>query len=90
MTQEEIKEYIEDHGYDSVMLFESPDYHDAFIGISTDDRAVYSFSRMVESLMAEDGMSEDDAIEFIEFNTIRALPYMGSESPIVVRDECLS
>ena len=33
---------------------------------------------MVLSLMNADGMSEEEAIEFIEYNTIRALPYASS------------
>ena len=41
---------------------------------------------MVESLMLEDDMSYDEAIEFIDFNTVRALPYMGEKSPIIMYD----
>jgi len=38
---------------------------------------------MVEHLMREDGMEYEDAVEFIEYNTIRALPYIPSH-PIVM------
>ena len=38
---------------------------------------------MVEHLMEEDEMEEEEAIEFIDYNTIRALPYMGDNVPII-------
>lgn len=38
---------------------------------------------MVECLMEEDGMEYEDAVEFIEYNTIRALPYIP-EHPIIM------
>lgn len=31
------------------------------------------------------GWDCDDAVEFIEYNTIRACPYMGERAPIVMR-----
>ena len=84
MSQEEIKEYILEQGYDEVVVFDNPDYASAFIGISSDDRAVYDYDKMVQHLMEEDGMDETDAIEFIEYNTIRALPYWYDKAPVVV------
>lgn len=36
--------------------------------------------------MLHDGMDSDEAIEFIEYNTIRALDYMGPNAPIVAID----
>ena len=40
----------------------------AFLGVSTDDRAIYDFDLMVESLMEEEGMTEEDAAEWIDYN----------------------
>ena len=42
---------------------------------------------MVECLVKEDGMTEEEAIEFIEYNTIRAIPYFGPNAPIVLMNE---
>lgn len=84
-----IEAMITENGYEDVIIFKSPDYEDAFIGISHDNRAVYSYSKMVECLMKEDGISEIDAIEFIDYNTIRAIPYMGEYAPIVVYDNMI-
>ena len=38
---------------------------------------------MVEHLMTVDNMSSEDAIEFIEYNTM-SIPYAGSLAPIVL------
>lgn len=36
---------------------------------------------MAEYLVEEDGMTPEEAYEFIDYNTIRALPYMGDMRP---------
>lgn len=82
-----VEDKIECMGFEDVVIFKNPDYESAFIGISDDGRAVYDFDLMVQSLMKEDSISDIDAIEFIEYNTIRALPYFNSEgngSPIIL------
>lgn len=77
------REKIENAGYEDIVIFDNPSFDDALIGVSTDDRAVYDFEKMVECLMIEDDMSYEEAAEFIDFNTIRSLPYVGG-SPIIV------
>ena len=83
MTQEELKENLVANGYEDVVVFENPDYASAFIGVSEDNRAIYSYEDMVIHLMETDGMTEEEAAEFIDYNTIRALPYIEN-SPIVM------
>ena len=39
---------------------------------------------MVAWLQENEGMDETEAIEWIEYNTIRALPYAGDQAPIVM------
>ena len=75
-----------DNGYDDVIIFENESYDDALIGVSEDRRAIYSFEKMVEWLMKKDNISEEEAIEWIEYNTIRSLPYIGNKAPIVMFD----
>ncbi len=81
------RDTLSELGFDGAIVFENPDYDDAIIGTSNDDRVVYSFNKMVECLMKEDGMTEEEAIEFIEFNTLRAIPYFGPNAPIVLMNE---
>lgn len=74
-------------GFEDAIVFDNPSYDDAIIGTSHDDRVVYSFEKMVECLMNDDGMSYEDAVEFIEYNTLRAIPYFGPNAPIVLMNE---
>lgn len=39
---------------------------------------------MIECFVSESGCTDEEAIEFIDYNTIRALPYYGECAPIVV------
>ena len=59
------------------------DFCSAFIGVSDEGRAVYDYNKMVESLM-EDGMDEEQAIDWISYNTVRSLPYQGPLAPIIL------
>lgn len=72
-------------GLEEAVVFENPDYDSAIIGYDANsERVVYDYDKMVEHLMDE-GWDCDDAVEFIEYNTIRACPYMGERAPIVMR-----
>lgn len=86
MTLEQLKENLCEMGYEHVVIFEDPDYAEAFIGISNNDRAVYDYEKMIECLSGE--MSEEDAIEFIDYNTIRSLSYVEG-APIIVFSQIL-
>ena len=46
--------------------------------------ACYDYARCVEILMKRDGMSEEEAEEFLEFNTIGA--YVGEHTPLFLHD----
>ena len=68
----------------NMIVFKDFDYDSALIGYSEDYRAIYDYDLMIEYLMNEQGMSDIDAIEWIEYNTLRALPYYGQEAPIIM------
>lgn len=65
-------------------MFCNPSYEDALIGITEDGRAVYDYQKMVAWLVEHDGMNEEDAEEWIVYNTIGALPYAGGGAPIIM------
>ncbi len=85
----ELKETLNEMGYESVVVLENPSYLKAIIGISDNGALCYSYEKMIHSLMEEDKMTYEDAMEFIDYNTIRALPYASSmgERPIVIYDD---
>lgn len=77
------REKLELYG-DNLIVFENPDYDSAIIGVTHDDRVVYDYDKMIVSLMDTDGMSAEEAAEFIDYNTIRAIPYAGEGAPVVI------
>ena len=84
MTLDEIKEYVAEYNPDALVF---DDFCDAFIGVSDDGsthRAVYDYNKMVRSLVENDKMTEEEAIDYISYNTIRSLPYYGDSAPIVL------
>lgn len=82
-TEDDIRELIEEYEYEDVLIFSNPDYASAFIGISDDNRAIYDYDKMVKYLMDRDGMTDIEAVEFIDYNTIRSLSYFD-EAPIIM------
>ena len=77
-------ERVKDAGYDDVLLIANPSYDDALIGVTEDGRAVYDFEKMVAWLVENDGMDDLEAVEWVEYNAVRALPYEGDRAPIIV------
>ena len=77
------KERVLAAGYEDVLLSDNYSYDDALVGVTEDHRAVYDFDKMVDWLMQTEGFDNMDAIEWIEYNTLRSLPYFGENAPIV-------
>lgn len=73
-----------DMGHEEAVVFDGPDYDDAIVGVTDEGRVIYDYNAMVRCLMQQDGISEEEAIEFIEYNTMRALQYAGPEAPIIM------
>jgi len=70
----------------SDMIMMADGFEDAFIGIGTQFNrhfAIYDREACIKVLMDRDGMSEDDAEEFFEFNVLGA--WVGHGTPVFVR-----
>lgn len=81
----DVEDRLINAGYENVIYFTDYGYNDALIGVDTNNRAVYDFSKMVKWLVKEEGFENDiEAIEWIEYNTCRALPYIGDNAPIIM------
>lgn len=78
------EERLIEYGYEDVKFLVNESYDDALIGVSDDGRAIYDFSLMIEWLMTKYGWSDMESIEWIETNTLRALPYFGEDAPIIM------
>ena len=95
MTNDELKCLIKDLVDDEdelnkIIVLEGDEFADGAIGLSEDNQVVYDYDKMVESLVKYDEMSEEEAIEWIEYNTLRSLPYIDSDykKPIIIRSFC--
>jgi hypothetical protein len=58
-------------------------FDDAIMGVDLNSevpRVVYSVEKMVFILMRRDDMSEDEALEYLDFNVFQA--YLGEGTPI--------
>jgi hypothetical protein len=69
------------------IVFDNHAYDNSIIGTTFDGRAIYSFELMTEELIIDENWTYDEAVEWIEYNTIRALPYAGEKAPLVVYSE---
>ena len=78
------KEILVDMGYEHYIIFTNPDYDDAIIGISHDDRVIYDYDKMIAHLMDHEDMTGEEAADFMSYNTIRSIPYAGEYAPIVM------
>ena len=69
------------------VVFDNHAYDNSIIGTTFDGRAIYDFDKMTEELMQDEGWTDQEAIDWIEYNTIRALPYGGEKAPLIVYTE---
>ena len=72
---------------DLIYLGNKPEqYQDAIVGITYDNNhVIYSVEKFVECLMKE-GMSHEDAEDWIGCNTSRSIMYMGENAPILMSE----
>ena len=92
MTRQDIFDEIESRGFEDTVILDDPSFDDAIIGITEDGHLIYNYDSMVNNLVdnyIKKGLNEDEAytsaIEWISYNTIRAIPYMKSygKEPII-------
>lgn len=70
---------------DGAIILDNPSFDKSIVGYTSDGRLVYDFDKMVYEFAFDNDLDEFiDAIEFIEYNTERALPYMGERAPLII------
>jgi len=78
--------------YEDLELLKADGFDDAVLGVACVKQTgvyvlVYSRTKCIEILMTRDGMTEEDAQEYFDFNVEGA--YVGEKTPIWVDDELL-
>ena len=84
MVKPEIREKLSE----GALVFDNPSYDNSIIGETFDGRAIYDIESMAEELASDDEITIEEAMDFIDYNAIRSLPYAGEKAPVVVHIEC--
>ena len=69
---------------EEAIIFNNAAYDNSIIGITINDEVVYDYNLMVQELMDDNGWTVDEAIDWLEYKTIRALPYFNEGKPIIM------
>lgn len=77
-----LDEYCNENGFDNTVVFDNPYYDNSIVGITAEGRLVYDYQKMVEEFAKDNGVTELEAIEFIDYNTVSA--YFGENTPIII------
>lgn len=83
MVKPEVRERLNN----DALVFDNPAYDNSIIGQTFDGRAIYDVEAMAEELAADDEITIEEAMDFIDYNAIRSLPYAGEKAPVVVHVE---
>ena len=79
-----IEDKLLENGCEDAAFFIGAPFDDAVIGVSESGAVIYDFDLIVEGFMKYDGMSAEEASEWVEYNVIQALPHMGEQAPIIM------
>ena len=82
-TVDELCEYLKAQDHEETMFFENPSFVKAITGITDSEQLIYDYDLMIAAAMEEEGWDVEEAIEWIDYNTLRSIPYMGACHPIV-------
>ena len=83
MTNAKLKEILreiisDDEELKNIVILEGDEFAGGAVGISQDNHVVYDCEKLIESLMDYNSWTFEEAVEWINYNTLRALPYMKS------------
>lgn len=103
MIRQDLRDKMSELGYEDSLVYDCPSFDNSIIGIDDEGRTVYDYDKMVEELAFSkdflegrdiDDLTEEEkddlitqAIEFIDYNTIRATPYMGASAPVIIDEQ---
>lgn len=93
MINQKVRDYL-DETVENCMLFENPSFDNSIIGVSEDGKhVVYDYEKMISEFIEDSNISNDDggaimeAVDFIDYNTVRALYYTDADNkPIIMMD----
>ena len=75
MINNKIRDYIAEE-HEEAAIFNIPSYDNSIVGITDDGHIIYDYDKMIEEFMSENNVTMQEAIEFVEYNTLRTIPYI--------------
>lgn len=88
MVNEELRKELQSRTDEELLFFDNLSFDNSIIGLTHDNRVAYLYSKMVLEARKELECSELEAIEWIDYNTIRALSYLSNENkPVIIFDD---
>ena len=84
MINNELRDYIAEE-HEEAVIFNVPNYDNAIVGLSDDRRVIYDYDLMIKELTNNTALTEEEAVQYIDYNTIRTLPYIEEQiRPIIL------
>lgn len=61
-------------------------WDDAIVGVTDEGQAVYSYDLILETLKERDGLTDEEAQDWIEYNLYKTMPYIADEGkqPVIM------
>ena len=89
MVNEKLRKYLSEKYSEDIIILDNPSYDKSIIGVTKNSEGKYVvimyYDKMVEEYMADNSCSYEDAVEWIDYNTLGALPGIPNH-PIIVND----
>lgn len=79
-----INEFVKFNEDDPIIFLENPSFDKSIVGITENNKLIYDYSSMIEEYMEDEKCSYEDAEEFIQYNTLRAIPYFPNPPVIMM------
>lgn len=88
MLDDKLKDLIADRVMDEdilnqIIVLDGDACAYAAVGLTDDYNVVYDFERMVEGFMKYDGMTEEEAVEWIDYNVLRTIDYLKVKGDVI-------
>jgi len=86
MINKEIRESIKEFLNEDLqcVILENPSFDNSIVGITENGQLVYLYDSMIKELSIDDGISLEEAADFISYDTLRSIQYAGDNKPIVI------
>ena len=84
MINNKLRDYIAEE-HEEAVVFNVPSYDNAIVGITDDGHIIYDYDKMIEEFMSENNVTMQEAIDFVEYNTLKTIPYIEETTrPIIL------